>query len=264
MLIQLLISTVDKGIERNELLLKETGSLIVNQISDVSYKLNKNLLSRYSEVLNLQEKGLSKSRNCALKASSGDICLIADDDVRFVPSVKDIVKKAFNELPKADVITFMIMDENGMPLKRYRNHSFKHNFLSVMKVSSIEIAFRRDPVVRKKILFDENFGLGTRYPSGEENIFLIDMMKSGLSLYFYPAVIVIHPHERSSLRINNDLIVVGKGAMFARMFGFFAFFVNIAFALKQRKNYLGKMKVLKYIYLLSRGTVMFLKGTVEK
>ncbi|MCB0744117.1 MAG: glycosyltransferase family 2 protein, partial [Ignavibacteriae bacterium] len=57
-------------------------------------------------VINAFEKGLSKSRNLALKNASCDIVLIADDDVVYEQGFFKIILDAFNSLPREELITF--------------------------------------------------------------------------------------------------------------------------------------------------------------
>ncbi|MEM9687793.1 MAG: glycosyltransferase, partial [Bacteroidota bacterium] len=48
-------------------------------------------------VINSFEKGLSKSRNLALKHAIGDVCLIADDDVCFTSDFQQRIIEAYTE-----------------------------------------------------------------------------------------------------------------------------------------------------------------------
>ena len=67
--------------------------LIINQSRDNV------LVSDFEKVrvINVDEKGLSKSRNLAIKNASKEICLIADDDVVYLPNFHKEIIKAFNQ-----------------------------------------------------------------------------------------------------------------------------------------------------------------------
>ena len=76
--------------------LKKLDIIVVNQT-------NKSTLLKSNEpsvkVLNSFEKGLSRSRNLALKNASANWCLIADDDVVYL--------KKFEEKIKSGIFTFL-------------------------------------------------------------------------------------------------------------------------------------------------------------
>ena len=111
--------------------------LIINQTEK-----GQELTSKYDNirVLNSYEKGLSKSRNLALKNAKGDICLLADDDIKYVENFDNIIKNAFNTNKNFDVLTFMMSDFEGKLAKKY-NLQKQHNYKSLVKANSVTIAF---------------------------------------------------------------------------------------------------------------------------
>ncbi|AMQ57580.1 glycosyltransferase [Algoriphagus sanaruensis] len=180
------------------------------------------------------EKGLSKSRNRALERTSAEIALISDDDVQFVENLEQKVIQAFEAYPKADVLTFNIKTPEGIPYKSsYRNSAFLHTSSSIYKVSSVEIAFRPARIKQAKIKFDEHFGLGAEFKSGEEVIFLNDCLKAGLSVMYVPITVGIHPLE-SSGKVLDQAYFRSKGAIVRRLYGFSpGLILGILFLIKQ-------------------------------
>ena len=59
-------------------------------------------------MITTSDRGVGRNRNIALAYASEEICLFADDDMVYEPNYVEIIKKAFNELPKADIIIFNI------------------------------------------------------------------------------------------------------------------------------------------------------------
>ena len=57
-------------------------------------------------VLSFAEKGVGKSRNRAIDASSADIVLFADDDIVYDDGYADKVIKEFEAHPEADALFF--------------------------------------------------------------------------------------------------------------------------------------------------------------
>lgn len=103
MKIEVLISTMN--LKEPETLLKEmnvqTPYKIINQVKEIKQIKDKNVYS-------YQEKGVSKSRNRALQKAEAEICIIADDDVKYVDNYEKIILEAYKKYPKADIIVFKI------------------------------------------------------------------------------------------------------------------------------------------------------------
>jgi len=238
--------------------------VIIHQISNVSIN------SKYIEFIDhnskfykiryypVHELGLSKSRKLAISKAQSDLCIIADDDIIYKENFYNTVLNSFEKFPQADIITFQAELSDLKLLKDYKNEAYWHNQRTIMKVTSFEIAFRRKKLLEKKLMFDENFGLGSKYPGGEENIFLLDALRKGLKILYIPSVIIIHPNLTSG-SIYNETMVVGKGAMFARMFGYFAFAFDFLFAIKKYNEYKNKMKFMLFLKLILKGSIDYLK-----
>ena len=92
--------------------------------------------------INSRDRGLSNSRNFAMTNAQGDICLLCDEDVVYKGNYCEIVKKAFKEIPTADVIIFDI-DEVGT--NEQRDKAKKIYKLSKFKTyGSVHVAFKRE------------------------------------------------------------------------------------------------------------------------
>lgn len=61
--------------------------------------------------------------------------------------------------------------------------------MSALKISSWQIAFRKDSILKNKILFDKNFGSGTKNGPGEETLFLYECLKNKLKILYIPEII---------------------------------------------------------------------------
>ncbi|WP_421240635.1 glycosyltransferase [Aeromonas enteropelogenes] len=210
-------------------------------------------------MLSCKERGSSNSRNMALKNATGDICLIADDDVGYVDGMENIVLGAFEKYPDADIITFQIVTPEGNPFNAgYPQQSQWHNWRSILRCASIEIAFRRDAVLKAGLSLDTNFGLGSKYRVHDEIIFLKDAMDRGLKLLYLPIPIVIHPAESSGTDFNDHL-VTSKGAAFVRLFGLKGMFFNLVFSLKKHGEYADRYSFIKFLMTMFQGSVKFIK-----
>lgn len=233
MKIDIIMSTMNRNkIEelclKEKKIIKEDNITIINQ-SVSNHKMFQNLNHK---MLTFNEKGISKSRNRGILNSIGDICIITDDDVIFVENYKEIIMKAYDEYPEADIITFRVKTPSGEEFKRYPK-KIKHNIFSLLKVSSIEITFKKQSIMKSKVFFNEKFGLGTSIPLGEENIFLNDCLNKKLKIYHYPEIIVIHPKETSCTKLDSENLY-NKGKFVAEVFKSKYFIINFLFILKKK------------------------------
>lgn len=167
-------------------------------------------------IITTQTRGLSANRNFALSHASAPFLLISDDDADYTTEGLNTVINAFHSNPDADLIAF-----------RYDSHSSSKFYpctpCSLAEppkgyfISSIELAFRRD-AVQRKIWFNENFGIGAIFPSGEEDIFVRDCLDQGLAGKFLPHTIV--SHEATTTSGRNLMLPsrpMTKGAIFMRL-----------------------------------------------
>lgn len=160
--------------------------------------------------------GLSKNRNNSLALATAPLLLISDDDVDYTREGLETVIRSFADNPLADIILFEYESESGA--KKYPSQSFPlENPPKGYFVSSIEIAFRRSSVWGK-CWFNESFGVGARFPSGEEEVFIRDCMDAGLKGIFLPAVIARHDSPTTSGRnLMSSSRPYAKGAVFTRL-----------------------------------------------
>lgn len=158
--------------------------------------------------------GLSKNRNNALALCSATFCLIADDDLDFDSLGLLSIIDNFIKCPEIDIATYQYTGDDN---KRYPDKTFdlRHPPEGYF-VSSIEIAFRRNPIIESGIKFDERFGIGAEFIAGEENIWISKLLKSGLKGRFFPVNIANHAGMSSGVRAHNDPeLICAKGACFA-------------------------------------------------
>lgn len=205
--------------------------LIINQTNSTQ------LISDFEtiKVINVDEKGLSKSRNLAIKNASKKICLIADDDVVYFANFDTEVIKAFNENPQAPIISFNHQRIGAEKPNNLSKTVYAHSKKTIENVCSIEIAFQLKDVAANNLIFDENFGLGSYFETAEEYLFLKDAIGLNLGVLFYPSVIVSHPLLTSGDKLGSDTILFARGALFY----------------KTRAN-LAYIWLLKYVFFLVR------------
>lgn len=190
MTFNLLISCMNQKdfsiIERSNV---QSDVVVVNQCDQESVEefdfINKKGNSCHGRFICTTEKGLSKSRNMALRNSWGDICLICDDDEYLKDDCEELILKAYYENANADLISFAFDRDD----KSFSSIPAKHNLRSLLRTSSVEISFRREAIVENKVWFDEKMGSGSGNGAGEENMFLMTCKRKGLRMFYNPSEI---------------------------------------------------------------------------
>lgn len=194
-------------------------------------------------------KGLSRGRNLALLHSKADICLISDDDLDYDENIYQIVTDAYQD-SSIDAVTFnaLVPERKNVLL-----HSFNHSKFSLAKIISFEISFRKKSIDKNHLKFDENFGLGAQFPTGEEYIFMVDCYNKHLKIVHEPKFIVNHPQISSGQVFTNDNILA-RGAMIARVFPSSYYFFNFLFSIFKQKLYIKNMSFFEFVKLINLGS----------
>lgn len=144
-----------------------------------------------------QEKGVGLNRNNALFRATADICLLADDDVTYLPGYEDTVLNAFRNHPDADVILFNVNSPVGQVryITQHNKWIGRHN---CGKFGAVRIAFRRMRVIKSAVCFNQLFGGGAQFTAGEDTMFIRDCIRKGLKVLAVPEYILTLREDRPS------------------------------------------------------------------
>ena len=140
------------------------------------------------------QRGLTRSRNMAIRKARADVCLLCDDDEEFVPGYEEKILAAYERLPQADVIIFKMV--NRPP--SFPDRVMELKFPKTLKVSSWQISFRRERLLASGVRFDELLGAGTGNGAEEELKFLTDCRKAGLRIFYVPVEIASVAQSQST------------------------------------------------------------------
>lgn len=146
--------------------------------------------------LNFAERGVGLNRNNALMRADADICLFADDDMVYCDNYTEIVEKAFQLHPDADIIVFNLIEKK---ITRYViKREEKIGYLNYLRYGTARIAVRLNRIKEEGIFFNLCFGGGTKYSHGEDTLFLTDCLRSRMKIYAVPKYIAKLTEERVS------------------------------------------------------------------
>ena len=162
--------------------------------------------------INIHKKNLSHAKNFGIKNSKYKIITFLDDDVLInnnylLFGIKMILKKNVSLL-FGSIVT---KNNNKISLNLLNKETLINysNFLSCI-ASSMWINSKKY-ILRKKF-FDQRFGLGSMYGSGEETDYVLNSLMENRKILFTPNLKVIHPNW---VKRPNEIwkYAVGNGAI---------------------------------------------------
>lgn len=217
--LQVLVATMNQTdfslIEKMHL---TSDAIIANQASIVERREEVRDGKRYS-MITTDTKGVGKNRNIALTFADSDICLLADDDMVYEKDYEEKILNAFKENPGADAIIFNIRTTGREVKRRETKKNKRVSVLRFQNYGASRIAFRRKQLQRANICFTELFGGGTIHGSGEDSLFLREMLRSGMKIYTSSVCIGTVNQENSSwFRGYNETFFYDKGCLMKAMF----------------------------------------------
>lgn len=261
MKLQVLVSTMHQN---NYIIIEEmnikSDAVIINQCDIESIQMFK-FNDATIKWIDSKDRGLSVSRNMALKNSDSDICLLADDDLVYLPDYEATIVSQFEKYPDADIIAFQVQGIERK-FKNYHPRYRSINFLTSMKISSVEIAFRLDSIKKNNILFNNLFGSGSKYFMGEEGIFLSECLKHGLKIIYVPIKIAnLHLNDSTWFKGFNKEYLISRGAVFTAMTKSFSLFFIIQFAIRKARLFPKDMSIIQAVGHMLEGKKKFLSET---
>lgn len=253
-----LISTINEGLYKIRLYenVANANFIIVHQYEDDSkfeeyrdYALEK--FDNRFRYVPIRGRGLSKSRNYGLDLCQTDYAYVLDDDVELHPDIVSIVLEAFS-VCKAAAVIFPLSQRIKMGDEDLLTNSgdIEYNlhpvsFLEMARVRSVEIALN---LKNFDVRFDEDFGLGSELPSGEEFILMSDARKKDLRLYVANYSVVFHEAETSGSDFYSTVAKVrAKSLMFRRVTGRRYSLLSLLFFVKKFPVLLSKRSVIFFM-----------------
>lgn len=198
--------------------------------------------------LSFSERGVGLNRNNALMRADGDICLFADDDMRYCDDYVQTVTRAFQEIPDADVIVFNLIEKERT--RKVIPKAGRVRFWNFLRYGTARVAVRNASVRKNGIYFNQCFGGGTEHSHGEDNLFLAACLEKGLKIYAYPAYIAELTEERVSSWNNgyDEKYLRDQGVLYRTMSRRFWKLWCLQDALRRHRRY-GKSWVEAYLQM---------------
>lgn len=237
----------------------QTDAFIANQSDRYEYQETQ-INGHRVRMVTTNLTGLSQNRNIALLHAAGDICFIADEDVRYRDGYEKVVVDAYKECIDADIIIFNVFNVTHNVVsepKIARTSSLR--FYQTGFYNSIRITFRRTSILRSGLWFHTQFGAGNTYKSGEESLFLRQARNCGLKMYLYPNTILDYSSESSTWYTGmNKEYFYNRGAWIEATFSHLKLLIALSFMIKLRK--VMSIGLFESLSLMLEGMRGFRKG----
>ena len=257
--VEVLLSTMNKKNKQEvQNLIKQNNIqdpvLVINQMPKAKKEELWDDTKGQIRVKSFGERGLSKSRNHAIQEMKEEIGLIADDDVIYQEDYQQVILNTYQEYPKADIIAFRVeglrKNKNRKPLQTCPIT----NYLMAMKIASVQITFQKKLVRENNLLFDPDFGTGSKYNRGEETVWLCDCLRKGLKIQYVDKLIGTVSEEESSWFHGYDAeFLYHQGAYFYRMSKWLYPVILLQYAIRKYGLYQEKVSFLQAIAQMRKG-----------
>lgn len=237
MTFEIAISTMHKNHDEILGMLKKENihcdCIVINQC-DENRKEELTVENQKVRILYTTERGLSKSRNMALRNAEADILAIGDDDLLYYDNFDKTILSYYESNSKADIALFNMDDL----YKTFPRKSRECGFFELSGYMSIETTFRVASIRGRSLQFNELFGTGSKYfNSGEENIFLADCYHAKCRIFYCKEKIVKRLPGESSwfTSFNDEKFIKTRGAIYYAMSKIFFSLYILRFAFVKRK-----------------------------
>lgn len=212
----LILATVGRVEETREFLASLGDAALVDEVIVVDQNADDRLvpiLARFPHIsftrVRMPPGHLAAARNAGIAHARGEVVAFPDDDCLYSPGLLAGVAERIAALPAPGVVTALVADPSGAP-----STGGQAPAAAVPVTRGNVFVTAREPglFIPREVLerlggFDERFGIGTPFASGESADLALRILAAGIPVAFDPALVVGHPDTRRS------------GAGLARTFG---------------------------------------------
>ncbi len=248
--LQVLVATMNqKDFSLVEKMNIRSDAVIANQSDYNDFSENETDYGKVT-MITTDTRGVGLNRNIALLASEADIILLADDDLVYNDDMPEMVIRAFENNPKADVVIFSIdIVKNGNTTKR-RNDCGRLHIWNSMRFGTCRIAVRRKAIIDNNITFNQCFGGGCDFSAGEDSLFLKSCFDCGLRVFSDSYVLGSCCKDISSwFKGYNEKYFYDKGVLVRKLFPKTAYIIALYFgAYFKRETDVGLLKRPNLVY----------------
>lgn len=247
--LQVLVATM----HQKELSIVEKMNIRCSAVIANQADRNEILVKGDLKMITTTTRGVGLNRNIALLASDAEILLFADDDVVYNDDMPQAVITAFRENPQADVLIFgMDIVKNGRVIERRYLKNRRLHVFNAMRFGTCRIAIRRKALLRANLIFNQNFGGGCPFSSGEDSLFLKACFDRGLKVYANQYVLGTCAKDTSTWFVGCDeKYFYDKGVLMRYLFPRVPRVMALYFAIRFKRP--TDIKIMQRIRLMQEG-----------
>lgn len=194
---------------------KKTGSQSLFEINLIFIDQNNRERSKFCKALypninyiHSNKLGLAYNRNIGLENLKTDIYTFIDSDCKLDENYFEYLFNALEETKEKNKILIYgkIVDNktgNDLFKKWPKKERFLKKYEKFLFSTSVNIVYKNT-----KVFFDENFGLGSTYPSCED---LDYALRTPGYIYYSNKIIVTHPHQNFNENDEKKIFNYAKG-----------------------------------------------------
>lgn len=221
-MVSLIVATVNRVVEVDRLLTsldgqtyKEFEVIIVDQNQDERlaplFARHPGLVIKHLR----SHPGLSRARNAGLRAATGDIIAIPDDDCWYPEQLLAQVTGWFTSHPEFGIFNVVKRSAENQPVgPRWPVTARKCTRADVWRCAISSAIFMRRSVCDAVGCFNEDLGVGaaSKYQSGEETDYVLRALEHGFQMWYEPSLTVHHPPLDSVDRLRRNAYPFALGA----------------------------------------------------
>ncbi len=168
--------------------------IIVDQNSDLIDDIVA-VYEKHLDIVHIKifERGLSKARNIGLQYANGEILGFPDDDCEYSDELLMDIHKKFvthnHEIVSCRIVNKLTNANIGISWPDHVLSISRDNLFKTCMSASFFIKNKNN----SKIIFDEEFGIGSVYGSAEESDYILRALLSGYRGVYYPDTKIFHP-----------------------------------------------------------------------
>lgn len=160
--------------------------------------------------------GVAANRNILLDHASAPYLKFSDDDVTLTAQDLTDLIKAFDDYPDADILLTRFRSPTRTPSAPASTFVIQDAPRGYWP-TAIEINIRRSKVALR---FDTRFGPNSsHYPYGEDDTYIVDAIRSGLTVRYVPVMVGRHEHPSTGERLHplDRSFLTTKAAVLRRL-----------------------------------------------
>lgn len=239
----LIVTTTKKDVSQClEIINKQSNNIFVvlsNQRDKESVIKNKNYI-----IVNSIARGVSLARNSMLNylPEDTDYVMFLDDDVILVDNAKEIIEDEINKYKDVNAIYFNCVSLNkDRPIRSIKKDG-KIKWKAVSSYGVWGLVIKVDAIKKYNLSFKEEFGPGSKFPVGEDSIYLKELIDKVPNVYMSRKTLIqIEQKESTWFKGYDEQYFINIGAAKSVLY-------PKTFWLETIKTYIFAKRVSKYSY----------------